>query len=186
VNRRVLSWLGGLAAVCLVCATPAQGGVAYPDTFARLGGLDLAPRGTGPGALSCPGGGLVQQGLAVSLEWRPGSGGTEGGIDVAPSGGPIAPGLGPTGGRGGLGSGPAFATVEDLRLATDVPQPLVIFVWTVLGLFVSLGVAQHRRVRTLRNRLPWSTEQREAILKIVDRDRPAAGDEEWREVDSPW
>jgi len=144
VNRRVLTWLGGVLTVCLVGATPARGDPAYPDGFTGLGGIDLPLPDAGPDP-------------------------------------------GPRAGLDGFGSGPGFGTVELSPLGKDTaPQPLTIFVWTVLGLFVSLGVAQHRRVRTLRTRLPWSTEQREAILKIVDRNRPAAGDEEWREVDSPW
>jgi len=143
VNRRVLTWLGGLAAVCFVCATPTRGGPVYPDVFTRLGGTELQVPHTGP--------------------------------DV-----------GPRAASGAFGSGPGFGTVELPRRGDDVPQPLTILISMILGLFVTLGLAQHRRVRTLRTRLPWSTEQREAILKIVDRHRPAAGDEEWREVDSPW
>lgn len=143
MNRRVLTVLGGLAAACLVCATPARGDLAYPDGSPRFGGSDLP--------LLAPG-----------------------------------PDLGPRARSGGFGSGADFGTVEVPRRGDDVPEPLTILVSMILGLFVTLGLAQHRRVRTLRTRLPWSTEQREAILKIVDRNRPAAGDEEWREVDSPW
>ena len=190
----LLNVLGAVAVACLVPATSAAGMVTYSDSFTRLGGLDLAVPDSGPGAPPWAGGGAVAgEGGAAGpgLPVIPGSPadrpGTLWGLGGLMSREPGAPGLATRSGRAGSGPGSTFDTLEDAQTPADVPAPLAIFIWVVLGLFVALGVAQHRRVRTLRTRLPWSAEQREAILKMVERGRKApAGEEEWRDVDSPW
>jgi len=67
----------------------------------------------------------------------------------------------------------------------EVPEPSTLFIWSVLGLGVGLGMAQRRR-RTARMRRPWSPEEREAIVSIIERGRHAPARSDWTEIDSPW
>jgi len=201
VNRRVLILPGVLLGGCLFCGSGTEGAVAYPDLFTSLGGVGLAPRATQAPPPTWAGGGpwrggrpvlrsgpLAQGRLPVDPDWPPDWTGAEGGIGIMPTGMPVARGTWSSADAASQPLSAALGLGDDFALSVraDVPQPSAIFVWTVLGLFVSLGVAQHRRARTLRTRLPWSAEQREAILQIVERNRPDTPKEQRREVDSPW
>jgi len=66
-----------------------------------------------------------------------------------------------------------------------VPEPSTLLVWSVLGLGVGLGMAQRRR-RAARLRMPWSPEDREAIVGIIERGRRAPARSDWTGIDSPW
>jgi len=66
-----------------------------------------------------------------------------------------------------------------------VPEPSTLLVWSVLGLGVGLGMAQRRR-RAARLRMPWSPEEREAIVSIIERGRHAPARSDWTGIDSPW
>jgi hypothetical protein len=69
-----------------------------------------------------------------------------------------------------------------------MPGTGTLFVWVVLGLGVSLGLAQRHRIVGHRRavRRPWSPESRENILSIVDKDRHGSPSGDWLEIDSPW
>jgi len=147
-----------------------------PDTFSG-GDYNIEPDVVGP------------VNLKVVLDTKPTNWTAEWFVDGTSIRGPVAYGVGlnPTGiNYAGLGAwSSATGVVDNFRLTEVVPEPSTILIWSVLGLGVGLGMAQRRR-RTARMRRPWSPEQRETIVGIIERGRHAPARSDWTEIDSPW